>query len=122
MTPAELRRLLELAAKAMGLSIDEHSRNGSCWAWVYKKDAVPDSDGEMPIFRWSPYNDDGDSRRMEVALNLQVNPEIQTDHGPAATAYDGGHGIATELHNGDKAKATRMAVLRAAAAIGEAMP
>ena len=106
------RELLELAAKAAALPLEWRTgRDGTDVprSWVLGKE-------------WNPADDDGDALRLEVKLNLQVNPEIQTDHGPAATAYDGGYGIATEPHNGDPCAATRMAVLRAAAAIGEAMP
>jgi hypothetical protein len=129
MTTAELRRLLELAAKAIDGTLSEGDtkvRTGPTWdTWEWRGPIGINTGPD-----WKPYPrttihpqyDDGDSRRLEVKLNLQVNPEIQTDHGPAAAAYDGGYGIATEPHNGDPCAATRMAVLRAAAAIGEAMP
>lgn len=122
MTPAELRRLLDLAAKAMGYTTT-HKWNAERMLLNPTVVAlVVHRDGELVTTGWNPADDDGDSRRLEVMLNLQVNPEIKTDHGPAATAYDGGYGIATVQHNGDKYAATRLAVLRAASAIGEAMP
>lgn len=120
--PDTYRELLELAAKAAGYVIEEHARNGSAWAWVHPVGSTPDADGDMPSFKWNPRNDDGDALRLAVKLNLQINPTISTYFGPASTAYDGGVGISTIQHGGDPSLATRLAIVRAAAEVGRAMP
>ena len=111
------KELLELAAKAAGYVIDEHSRNGSSWAWVYPVGSIPDGDGEMPIFKWSPINDDGDALRLAVKLKMQVK---QWESNSIAVVVWDKH--ATEDATKDRFAATRRAITRAAAEIGKAMP
>ena len=118
MTPAELRRLLELAAKAAALPLEWRTgRDGTDVprSWVLGKE-------------WLPADDDGDSRRLEVKLNLIVG--VYGSYTSVAETYDKPnlYTNAAEFvcwHHetaGCAMAATRLAVLRAAAAIGEAMP
>ena len=112
MTPAELRRMLELAAKAAGPSVQMgYFGSGRCWV-------QPDEvlGGFKP---WRPHADDGDSRRLEVKLQIDVK-----QYGDFVVAwFDGGFiGTGRILYDCDPYAATRLAVLRAAVAIGEAMP
>lgn len=107
MTQETDRELLELAAKAAGIT----------WTRDYKDGPM---NVMMPFTRaWDPLTDDGDAMRLAVKLNLQVNPTIITQYGPASTAYDGGVGISTIQHGGDASMATREAIVRAAAEIGK---
>ena len=126
------RELLELAAKAAGYVIDEPARNGSARMWVYLKDAKPNNDKEMPIFMWNPHYDDGDVLRLQVALGIAVTPYPvygQPKHSVIAKQYRQGDMMrepnpteVIEPYNGDPYAATRRAIVRAAAAIGEALP
>ena len=114
------KELLELAAKAAGYVIDEHSRNGSLWAWVYPVGSLPEGNGDMPIFKWSPINDDGDALRLAVKLKIAVTyPEDES----CVRVWYGSMEIGPlcdDLGN-DPYAATRRAITRAAAEIGKAI-
>lgn len=124
------RELLELAAKAAGIVLGEHARfiGDHPQLWIYNDSRKhpmcrkPNRAGNVP---WNPLADDGDSRRLEVMLNMHT-----------ATAFDGGscdawvydedgplyfHSESPAKHGGDKCAAMRMAVLHVAAEIGRAM-
>ena len=98
------RELLELAAKAAGVEVEWRRSAG---AYYYDN---PETGRE----EWNPRDDDGQALRLAVKLQL----EIYIDHG----------GVAVRTHCGLKtlekkcdAAATRLAIFRAAAAIGETM-
>lgn len=97
------RELLELAAKAAGVEIEY-------WA------------GECPRVRsgfpvdWNPLTDDGDALRLAVALHFDV--DIDYD-GACVICADVEGWTSVIAHDGDVAAATRRAIVRAAAAIGE---
>lgn len=125
MDAQEQRRLLELAAKAIGFDLHINLVGAS---QLFK-------DGEYVRF-WKPHDDDGDSRRLEVKLGIQVTPYPiydETKHSVLARkcrlgSEDNGIGEPDtdslewiELYGGDPCAATRLAVLRVAAAIGERM-
>lgn len=102
------RELLELAAKAIGL----------------KYHAYVDSDmfgrgintGKLDTPLWNPLTDDGDALRLAVKLNLLVDCSSQCARPlPDDLGWFGGDG-------GDDCVAMRLAIVRAAAAIGEEMP
>jgi hypothetical protein len=107
------KELLELAAKAAGIK-------GQYW----------DSDNDIlrgiaPVLcsrYWNPLTDDGDALRLAVKLKLQISPGTyfggRTSAVRAAVAE--AHEIATEDCSIEKA--TRRAIVRAAAQIGKAMP
>lgn len=111
------RELLELAAKAAGLKL------------IPFEDA-PLLDDESQA-HWNPANDDGDSRRLQVALSIDLRFGVSDLYGPYAHAR-------TEVRRGDSidfhesclpmgllpdANATaRRVVLEVAAVIGKAMP
>lgn len=103
------RELLELAAKAAGLQItnDCHIPSGGMW--------VPGEDGDE---EWSPLADDGDALRLAVKLDITVYR-----FGNMTTArpllVDWG---CDERDDGDAASATRRAIVRAAAEIGQTIP
>ncbi len=94
------RELLELAAKA----------SGELTASWYGNDAYFDG----VLSRWNPLNDDGDALRLAVRLSLLVDVTAFS-----VTAMVNGVISAKEKHDGDPYAATRRAITRAAAAIGE---
>ncbi len=117
-----MRELLELAAKAAGIELVWYSH-----LRLYEASGVTDLEPALPhVGRavWKPQHDDGDSRRLQVAclLDMQLHADAvvvlfwrndEQVYGVSESFSD---------HDGDKNAATRMAVLKAAAAMGEAMP
>ena len=100
----KLREMLELAALAVG---GFEYVDGMGWIAV-------DKAGNRGAW-WNPSGDDGDSRRLEVALNLQV-----TRSTGACDVYSVEHNIETSGH-GEPLEATRLAVLRCAAEVGKSI-
>jgi len=107
------RELLELAAKAAGIHIIE-------WPGITYGEAKDKAlvDGSIDVW-WNPLTDDGDALRLAVKLRMNV---VITDAGPSVR---GDRGPWCDEHcaaNDDIFAATRRAIVRAAAAIGESMP
>jgi hypothetical protein len=100
------RELLELAAKAAGLRIDVEATNET-GRGVYLDDE------SMTL--WNPLTDDGDALRLAVKLRLEVAPcdscAIVSDGEPPA--------VYVREDGKDTYTATRRAIVRAAAEIGE---
>lgn len=94
------RELLELAAKAVGLS-------GYINEWINGPEFI--IPGENPVV-WNPVRDDGDAFRLAVQLGLWVHI------GKYHTAIEGTH-IEETARRGDSLAATRRAIVRAAAEI-----
>ena len=117
MTTEELE-LSILAAKTLGIELQHIEGTG----WVY----WPEGGGDFHF--WYPADDDGDSRRLEVECNMCVT-QFHKDGDVWASARRDGTTVPGPVHHieryadhgGDKAKATRWAVLRAAAARGSAL-
>jgi hypothetical protein len=109
------QKILELAAKAAGYRVCHFLQNGA-----YVSDDVA-----KRYFDWNPRHDDGDSRRLEVKLSMCVTQFLNTSYSPhVMVGYSTGAGSGSniiEKHNSDPYDATRLAVLQAAAMIGEAM-
>lgn len=99
------RELLELAAKAAGLRVDEDF------------DLLDDRENTGAPKPWRPLTDDGDAFRLAVKLGIAVYPpekpgDIATCNGPwpeSPWVY--------EDVSGDPYAATRRAIVRAAAAL-----
>ena len=110
------RELLELAAKAAGIVGVWHER-GQC---IH----VTDCEGMSDIW-WRPLTDDGDALRLAVRCKIAVNP--MTVDGLNRDRHESTAGCVKrwtsciEMHDGDPLAATRRAIVRAAAAIGEGM-
>jgi len=104
------RELLELAARAAGIVGVWHER-GEC---IHVTDCAGMSD-----MWWRPLTDDGDALRLAVALKL----DIQFFDGHAEIQVDGDdiNSATVEPYAQDMQAATRRAIVRAAAAIGEQM-
>lgn len=101
--------MLEAAARAAGAVDVTESRDAVMVRW---------SKASRGYVRWNPRDDDGDSRRLEVKLKL----EITWDFDRIDVLGDADTPLATEyIYDNpptDVYAATRLAVLRAAAAIG----
>lgn len=106
------RELLEFAAKAAGMPPPVDS-NGVWSAWSGTMD-----NGHW----WDPLADDGDALRLAVKLQIQLVPGTYNKDEFCAYAPDGR--MAKEYWSSlqDERTATRRVIVRAAAAIGEAMP
>ena len=102
------RELLELAAKAAGYAVVPHPNGKSC------------SDLHFILARqnWNPLTDDGDALRLAVKLNLLLllYPD---DRAVRVTRLDQPNTIVSFGTPPDPYAATRRAIVRAAAAIGE---
>ena len=104
------RELLELAAKAANIPIK------------FTPEGIP-FHAEMqgnPGFRcwvaWNPLADDGDALRLAVSMNMGIS--IHDGHCSSVAQA----GEFCEERDKDTGKATRRAIVRAAAEIGRAMP
>ena len=110
------RELLELAAKAAKMNTREFATD-SITRWHWREDGTHTA--------WNPLTDDGDALRLAVKLNLSILPDAETEtiRTVEAIANTGGEfepfGI-VKIEN-DQCAATRRAITRAAAAIGEGM-
>lgn len=99
------RELLALSAKAAGVEIEWRRSAG---AYYY-------DDPETGREEWSPLDDDGQALRLAVKLHMQVS--ITTESCRAETLPV----LGVRVNDKDELAATRRAIVRAAAAIGEAM-
>ena len=109
------RELLEMAAKAAGLEVIGEGANT---AYLIVQDEDGHSSG------WSPLADDGDALRL--AVKLEITPSKHDDTVVASRSASWRNGAAHcslwEPAGDDSYAATRRAIVRAAAAIGKAMP
>ena len=109
------RELLELAAKAAGI---EHLQTieGEPFeyfgGWLRLND-----DGE----KWAPLTDDGDALRLAVKLEMQVSIGFRRIDASICSDSDELSINTCEPKVGDLYAATRRAIVRAAAAIGETL-
>ena len=103
------RELLELAAKAAGLSL--------LWSRLEDADLSPrlaDS-----FFNWNPLTDDGDALRLVVALRLHVKPGKYIGDGCTVETQRDGIAGCTAFYD-DKQEQMRRAIVLTAAEIGKA--
>jgi len=124
----EMRELLELAALALGLTVihPEETKRGECIALRCSDQLTKDPASQFE-YHWRPHTDDGDSRRLQVALGIECGPSLVSKT-PEWWAYQSGvigKGDVTEelveVTNGDSPAAARLAVLKVAAEIGRRM-
>jgi len=102
------KELLELAAKAAGIEIISDAEEKGLWI-------------KHKFLAWNPLTDDGDALRLAVKLNLSMDlfdDAIFVGYTPNSNDCDQ---VREELNN-DPYAATRRAIVRAAAAIGQEMP
>ena len=96
------RELLELAAKAAGINLNN----------IYGCDILRNfSEPDHPV--WNPLVDDGDALRLAVKLGIQIDPRDPSTRvfGPVGEMID-------EHHKQNPYAATRRAIVRASAEIG----
>lgn len=114
------RELLELAAKAAGITLE----------WLEEYCYIPDDDPEIdPLWRlingWNPLEDDGDALRLAVYLSDRITiHKILSQNKIEVRLRNINWFSAYEFCNEytDFYAATRRAIVRAAAEIGKAMP
>jgi hypothetical protein len=109
------RELLEKAAKAAGIAILPCACRYE--QWPFKHDEA--ASGKRG--HWNPLHDDGDALRLAAALRIDVDYDELEPHVEAYRKELGEGSVfcATECMEPDSAAATRLAIVRAAAAIGE---
>ena len=102
------RELLELAAKAAGLRVR---------TWDGHSGAMCAIDDDRHGLMWMPLTDDGDALRLAVKTGepFVVRSRCVTTMGGLMEDFD-------PAVSGDDLRATRRAIVRAAAEIGKAMP
>lgn len=121
------RELLELAANAAGYTL--------VWGDVYIVDGENIDCTDLPYVRsnqqdeadwyWNPLEDDGDALRLAAALKLHI---LHNDPGESVLWVSAVlnktmlHGAEEFQAEDGRSDATRRAIVRAAAAIGESMP
>ena len=111
------RELLGLAAKAAGILVKRSRLDDPAVADML---VAAIRDGCATFIGWNPLTDDGDALRLAVKLRINVEFFNSSDTVFAQKPRDA---IAEdEWLKSDPYAATRRAIVRAAAAIGEAMP
>ena len=112
------RTLLELAAKAAGLTIV-----GSITSILHDDDWLETTDNGLNMF-WNPLQNDGDALRLAVKLNMGISiPVMAATHARVDVITFRNSGVnVMESCNNDPYAATRRAIVRAAAEIGRQMP
>jgi hypothetical protein len=105
------RELLELAAKAAGLTWSKSKDITHDGLWIIKPSIKT---------HWNPLTDDGDAQRLAVKLGLQIVHYSVTSKGPDRVSA--GRNGPPIPYGKDPYAATRRAITRAAAEIGKAMP
>lgn len=119
MTAKADRELLELAAKA--------AENGAYWNTSAKIFMVPNGK-EAWHKPWNPLTNDGDALRLAVKLGIDLtlhgatftHPYVHSEINPSY-AINGDSWFECQPDDGDILAATRLAIVRAAAAIGETL-
>jgi hypothetical protein len=121
------RELLELAAKAAGMTVlpyDEPWPSGAK-GWFYNEAGAAGlfySAGPAPQ-RWNPLADDGDALRLVSKLGLEIDQNHPLDNDEWVMALKNGQMTgACEDVDGNRCASLRRAIVRAAAEIGKAMP
>lgn len=113
------RELLELSARSIGLDGAFEDKKEMIRDFVFERRfGVRTKTGRL----WNPLEDDGDALRLAVKLGMNIDVGVNPV-GFTATAViaDYNSVFVDEYHNEDPMTATRRAIVRAAAAIGEAM-
>lgn len=115
------RELLEAAARAAGIKIDKSPYNGGGHGntgFDAVGDAMLDWHNNK---RWNPLRDDGDALRLAVKLFLFVDTAAGAPDSFGAELVRAGNEVVDFVEprsNCDPYAATRLAIVRAAAAIG----
>ena len=117
------RELLEKAAKAAGYKLRWGEKfivgddEVDCTDMPYVFSGHPDE----ADWYWNPLTDDGDALRLAVNLGIQVTPGTYNKDEFTAFKAAGGEAHEFRSYQQDEFAATRRAIVRAAAAIGESL-
>ena len=103
------RELLEMAAKAAGLTLSSE--------WDAVSDGILIGAGEGDLEVWNPLTDDGDALRLAVRLGLVVKCPVRQDGRDAAAVSRGS--LLAQVGAGDPFDDTRRAIVMAAAQLGK---
>jgi hypothetical protein len=112
------RELIHAAAKAAGYdkTMQTFAACDSAGSWTQYAKHVYWNAGRERRDYWNPLNDDGDALRLAVKLRIEVEPWIHGDSACSRAAC--GEVLIDEPHYGDDPeRATRRAIVRAAAAL-----
>jgi len=107
------RELLELAAKAAGITISAWKPNG--WALV----KFHGGEQSCMVSPWNSLENDGDALRLAVKIGIGVEAHPEWIYTRARYPGKESWEDYLEPHNSDPYAATRRAITRAAAAISE---
>ena len=113
------RQLLELAAKAACIKIGKSPYNGGGYSntgFDVMGNAVLDWNNNI---RWNPLTDDGDAFRLRVKLNMNVYSGARKMIAEIPSDGDEPNICVSEDRLDDPCGATRRAIVRAAALVGE---
>ena len=110
------RELLEFAAKAAGIDAEFHPELGYGPEGMWLKGKRSPDNSKY----WNPLTDDGDALRLASCLVMDVKVRLKTVVAWAAGGADVVEGYTDKP--GSRIAATRRAITRAAASIGEKMP
>lgn len=109
------RELLEAAAKAAGLAVEWHHWPSTSKGALYILNGITGNPGGAGYDPWNPLTNDGDALRLAVRLRMCVEP---WGSGAAAVVTVNNRALVAEPHYGDDPeRATRRAIVRAAAAM-----
>ncbi|NHZ94625.1 hypothetical protein [Massilia sp. CCM 8734] len=111
--------LLELAAKAAGMEVQRSRFEDPINRDFLMNGSSPRNYGQRS-FPWNPLTDDGDALRLAVKLGLYLEIDRPNTRASALPEQDDME-FSREPFGTDPCAATRRAIVRAAAAIGEAM-
>ena len=117
------KELIELAAKAAGFNFrwfkvkQWKNMNGRIGPYRYFTGTV-DVYGSHHTKPWNPLTDDGDAQRLAVKMGIYVHCRAGS---MVTSAIGDGDEWVIENWSNDPTSATRRAITRAAAAIGESM-
>jgi hypothetical protein len=111
------RELLELAAKAAGFLETASVQDG----YGFTALRVMDADSDWAGKDWNPLTDDGDALRLAVKLEMRVECSEEAQVYVWHKGFLIWNDLAINKNNAkERESATRRAIVRAAAAIGEA--
>lgn len=113
------RELLELAAKAAGLSAEWVDFAGMDIRVGYQGGMLC-ADGDSDYY-WNPLKSDGDALRLAVAVGVAKTLVLEIGCGGVDCEFQHGNGQAFYSHEGDPRAAARRAIVRAAAKVGKSM-
>ena len=113
------RELLEAAARAAGMDVQwRHWPSTSKGCFYLPTDLSSEADG-LIYKPWNPLTDDGDALRLAVKLRLNLNFEEWDGAEYACAVPHKSHQGYDEVIDDDPCAATRRAIVRAAASMGE---